>query len=266
MLIAPPEHFPAHWAIAWGEDHYGYWQAFEVKGVRQVMRWISAGEFIMGSPKDEAKRSSDEMQHPVVIKQGFWLADTACTQALWVAVMGKNPSHFDKNNQNPVDTVSWNDCQRFIEKANQELPAEFQLRLPGEAEWEYSCRAGTQTPFSTGETLTTDQANYDGNYPYKKGEKKGKYREETVPVLSFPPNPLGLYQMHGNILEWCDDVYSEDYEPVGAGSRRVLRGGDWFDFAQGVRSALRSAYSPGLRDLSFGLRLAGGFDPQASKE
>ena len=116
--INPPSNFPATWAVAWGEDAYGYWQAFEIKGVRQVMRWIIQGEFLMGSPEDEHNRGGDEKQHKVIILQGFWLADTACTQALWQVVMEENPSSFTKSNQNPVDSVSWNDCQQFIQKAN----------------------------------------------------------------------------------------------------------------------------------------------------
>ncbi len=278
MNINPPNNFPASWASAWGEDAYGYWQSFEIidpkqgKEVQQIMRWIPDGVFKMGSPEDEAERiASEEKQHEVIIKQGFWLADTACTQALWQAVMGENPSDFDDNEQNPVENISWHDSQAFIKKANQFLGEEF-LRLPSEAEWEYSCRAGTTTPFSTGETITTEQANFNGNYPYKTKKapvEKGQYREKTMPVVSFSPNPWGLYQMHGNVWEWCYDVFQEDYatvhEPSDASSNRVLRGGSWFDNARNLRSAFRDASAPDIRYDAFGLRLAGGFDPQAGR-
>ena len=268
--INPPENFPAAWASAWGEDSYGFWQAFEIKGVQQIMRWIPEGEFKMGSPEDEAGRiAEEEKQHDVVIKNGFWLADTVCTQALWQVVMGKNPSDFDDNEENPVESISWNDCQDFILKANHLLGLNF-LRLPKEAEWEYSCRAGTSTPFNTGETITTKQANFNGNYPYEtekaKVEKEG-YLEKTVPVVSFDPNDWGLFQMHGNVWEWCEDVYSKDYSVLDAtdDSLRVLRGGSWFYGARYLRSAFRVAGEPDNRSPDFSVRLAGGLDPTSTQ-
>ncbi|HIP83657.1 MAG TPA: formylglycine-generating enzyme family protein [Desulfocapsa sulfexigens] len=266
----PPEKFPALWASAWGEDTYGYWQAFEIRGVRQVMRWIPEGEFLMGSPENEAERSENEKQHKVVIPSGFWLADTTCTQQLWQAVMGNNPSDFDDDLQNPVDSVSWESCEEFIKKANHLLQFDW-FSLPTEEQWEYACRAGTTTPFNTGETINTDQANFDGNHPYKKAEGKGAFRDTTVPVLEFAPNSWGLFQMHGNIWEWCEDVYKTDYsgksvpEDEKSSSQRVLRGGSCLNFACYLRSATRFANSPGERHHHIGLRLAGGFDPQVSR-
>ncbi len=260
----PPENYPALWASAWGEDACGYWQAFEIKGVRQIMRWIPEGEFLMGSPENEPERVDDEKQHMVFIEEGFWLADTPCTQELWKTVMGDNPSGFDDNLQHPVETVSWSDCKQFIKKINQLLQVDW-LRLPTEEQWEYACRAGTTTPFNCGETITTDQANFDGNYPYKETEKKGVYRNKTVPVLKFSPNSLGLFQMHGNVWEWCEDVYQGDYSGKSIpkdeeqDSRRVLRGGCWLGDARLLRSAIRYAFSPDYRIHGFGLRLAGGF-------
>jgi len=250
----PATPYPALWATAWGEDAYGFWQAFALNGIQQVMRWIPAGEFLMGSPEDEAERYSDESQHRVVIEKGFWLADTACTQELWQAVMGENPSHFKNDPQNPVEKVSWDDCQVFITKANA-LLGESWLTLPSEAAWEYACRAGTQTPFWFGETISTKQANFDGNSPYA-GAEKEIYRKKTVPVVSFAPNPWGLYQVHGNVWEWCEDFDQFDSD------RRVLRGGCWLDSARCLRSAHRGAYSPDVRYGGVGLRLAGVFDPQ----
>jgi len=260
----PADDFPAPWAVAFGEDAFGLWQAFEIEGVRQVMRWIPPGHFMMGSPEEEAERWESESLHSVILSQGYWLADTACTQALWQAVMGQNPAHFDDDPQCPVEQVSWQDCQNFIAAINGHLVGGPLLRLPTEAEWEYACRAGATGPFSWGDTLTTAQANYDGNSPYADGEK-GEYRERTLPVLSFEANAWGLYQMHGNVWEWCND-WPGDYpaEPLvdparpGEGHSRVLRGGSWFNYGCDLRSASRFAYSPGDRNDNAGVRLAGG--------
>ncbi|MFZ4699460.1 MAG: SUMF1/EgtB/PvdO family nonheme iron enzyme [Candidatus Methylumidiphilus sp.] len=206
---------PPQWASDRGRDKYGAWVEFVVEGedglrATQTMRWIEPGSFLMGSPETEAEHSSSESpQHEVNIQQGYWLFDTACTQALWQAVMGKNPSRFKDGNK-PVEQVSWNDAQRFIQALNQQLPG-LDLSLPSEAQWEYACRAGTKTPFSFGDNITPEQVNYDGNYPYA-GGKKGKYRKETVPVKSLPANPWGLYEMHGNVWEWVQDAWHDNYQ------------------------------------------------------
>ena len=195
-----PDDFPAPWANAWGEDDQGLWMAFVYKGVRHAFRWIPPGRFLMGSPKDEPERESngaDETQHEVILTLGFWLGETPVTQALWEAAMGENPSRF-KGAERPVEQVSWEDAQRFITRLNGERD-DLLLRLPSEAEWEYACRAGTTTPLWFGQTITTDQANYDGNYPYA-GGAKGELRGETVEVKALPANDWGLYQMHGNVL------------------------------------------------------------------
>ena len=257
-----PAEFPAFWASDWGEDTYGLWMAFRYRGVRQQLRWIEPGEFVMGSPENEAQRWEDEVHRKVRLSKGFWLADTTCTQALWQAVMGENPSNF-KGEENPVDSVSWEDTQLFIEKLNAIVPGQG-FRLPTEAEWEYACRAGTETPFWFGDQITLEQANYDGNYPYV-GGKKGLYREETVPVKALPCNGWGMYQMHGNVYEWCQDWYG-DYDlnalvdPTGSaeGQQRVLRGGSWNNLGRLVRSALRDANDPGGRGGHIGFRLARG--------
>ncbi|MFM7867621.1 MAG: formylglycine-generating enzyme family protein, partial [Planctomycetaceae bacterium] len=131
---------PPAWASAWGEDDYGPWVEIHVADARQSLRWIPPGTFLMGSPDSENGRASDEgPQQPVTVSHGFWLFDTPCTQALWQAVTGQNPSHF-RGAQQPVESVSWEDCQRFIESLNNSLP-DLQLALPTEAEWEYACRA-----------------------------------------------------------------------------------------------------------------------------
>jgi len=284
----PPEQFPAHWASDWGEDPFGLWQAFTYKGARQAFRWIppTPEPFLMGSPESEHARSDDERQHPVLLTRGFWMAETACTQALWTAVMGENPSDF-KGERRPAESVSWSDVQGFIERLNAELAAfagrasarpgtvaddrsaRWTLRLPTEAEWEYACRAGTTGPFSCGDDITPEQANYNGNYPYR-GDRKGLYRQETIDVASLPPNPWGLYEMHGNVWEWCRDWYGEYpsglvTDPVGpdSGERRVLRGGGWFGGARNLRSAYRDHFVPGLRFRfpGYGFRLALGPEP-----
>jgi len=252
---------PPTWADAWGEDAFGRWVEFVVADVRQRMRWMPAGAFLMGSPEDEAERYGDEgPQHAVRISQGFWMFDTAVPQGLWVAVMGENPSYF-KGDDLPVEQVSWEDCHQFIGKLNDRLHG-LDLDLPSEAQWEYACRAGTNTPFHFGDQITTEQVNYDGNNPYAGGEK-GKYRGKTLPVQKFDRNHWGLYQMHGNVWEWCLDG-QRDYQearvvdPLGPqdGVSRALRGGGWNDGARDVRSADRSAYSPGGRSHGIGFRCA----------
>ncbi|WP_295393657.1 formylglycine-generating enzyme family protein [uncultured Thiodictyon sp.] len=261
-----PERFPAPWASDWGEDPCGLWQALTYLGVRQGFRWIPPGRFQMGSPQGEHARDDDERQHEVILTRGCWLAETACTQALWQAVMGENPSHF-KGEQRPVEQVSWHDVQPFIDRLNGLAPG-LAARLPTEAEWEYACRAGTTTPFSCGEDIDPGQANYDGNYPYR-GEKKGLYREQTVDVASLPANPWGLYEMHGNVWEWCQDWFGEYpsssvSDPVGpaSGGRRVRRGGSWFSDGRYLRCAYRSHLDPGNRFQGAGFRLVLGPQPR----
>ncbi len=256
------------WASATGSDEYGRWAEIDVAGVRQRFRWMAPGSFLMGSPAGEAERSYDEQQHRVTLTRGFWLADTACTQEFWRAVMGTNPSRFADDPRNPVDTVSWDDVQSFIDRLNRRMPGLY-ARLPREAEWEYACRAGTTTPFSFGDDITPEQVNYDGNYPYARG-KKGRYRQRTVPVGSLPPNPWGLHEMHGNVWEWCADWsgrYPADpqIDPRGppSGDSRVLRGGSWDFNGRSVRSANRGRRGPGARYRYFGFRLALGQEEPA---
>ena len=219
----------------------------------------------MGSPPDEPARARDETQHRVILSNGFWLADTTCTQALWQAVIGENPSRF-RGEERPVEQVSWEDVQRFLARVHEAAP-DLALRLPTEAEWEYACRAGTTTAFWFGPQITPEQVNYDGNHPYA-GGKRGLYRQETVPVKALPCNGWGLYQMHGNVWEWCQDWYG-DYpveivvDPAGParGAARVLRGGSWIYDGRFARSALRVALVLRLRFGDRGFRLARGQVP-----
>lgn len=249
------------WASQAAEDEYGRYADLTLKGVTQRFRWIEAGTFLMGSPNHEAERNSDETQHSVTLPQGYWLADTACTQAFWKKLMKDNPAYFTDNLQNPVEQVSWEDVQGFLSKLNQQISG-IKARLPTEAEWEYACRAGTTTPFSFGATITPEQANYNGNYPYS-GGRSGLYREKTVAVKSLPANPWGLYEMHGNVWEWCQDWYGaypsgSASAPAGpsSGTNRVLRGGSWGNGGQDLRSASRDRNTPNYRNFLIGFRLA----------
>jgi formylglycine-generating enzyme required for sulfatase activity len=257
-----PTEFPEPWASDWGEDDYGIFMGFTYKGVRQDFRWIEPGTFLMGSPENEPQRETDETQHKVTLSKGFWLADTTVTQALWEAVMGENPSRFKDANR-PVENVSWKDAQSFISKMNG-MKAELRLCLPTEAQWEYACRAGTTTPFYFGEQISPEIVNYNGNYPYNNG-RKGEYRQQTVEVGSLPLNDWGLYEMHGNVWEWCQDWYGEyparpvvDPQGVGSGVNRVLRGGSWLSDGGYCRSAYRHLSDPADRDGGDGFRLARG--------
>ena len=225
------------------------------------MRWIPKGEFMMGSPDTEPERDDDEQSHHVTFNRGFWLADTACTQELWRVVTQEQPSNF-KGESLPVENISWNDANTFCERLNQSFPG-FGACLPSEAQWEYACRAGSKTAFWWGDTLSVEQANYNGGVPYAKG-KHGTSADETFDVTKFVRNPWGLYQMHGNIDEWCNDRYG-DYiigavvEPTGpaTGDGRVLRGGGWGSDGGWLRAADRSSgYRPDLRYDDAGFRLA----------
>ena len=194
--------------------------------------WIPPGSFMMGSPKEDKEKLAGETQHKVTLTKGFYMGVYTVTQEEWQAVMGKNPSNFKGPKKLPVETVSWDDCQEFIQKSREKDKNAY--RLPTEAEWEYACRAGTTTPFHFGDTISTDQANYNGE-PYANG-KKGVMRGKTMPAGSFPGNAWGLHDMYGNVWQWCEDWHG-DYpqidvvDPRGPekGQGRVVRGGSWFN-------------------------------------
>jgi len=223
--------------------------------------WIPPGNFMMGSLKSEPGRADDETLHEVTLTKGFYLQTTEVTQGQWKAVMGKNPSCFKKGAAYPVERVSWEDCREFIMLLNRKEGTDT-YRLPTEAEWEYACRAGTRGPFYTGACLSTAEAHYDGRYPLP-GCPKGTHPEQPMPVKSFVPNAWGLYDMHGNVWEWCADWYgaypggsvSEPMWPLSEPAR-VLRGGCWYDSARSCRSANRANYKPGGRYEVRGFRLS----------
>ena len=223
-------------------------------GVKLEMVLIPAGEFIMGSPKDQAQRSNSDTRRKVRLTKPFYMGKYELTQGQWVRLMGQNPSTF-KSRRNPTEEVSWNDCQGFLERLNARLKVNGTFTLPTDAEWEYACRAGTTTPFYTGKTISMAEANY-------KGENRS--RDKTTPVGSFQPNAFGLYDMHGNVWEWCHDYYSGTYyesspkdDPKGpaTGWNRVARGGCWLNARWYCGSAHRHMINPTARYSSVGLRV-----------
>jgi formylglycine-generating enzyme required for sulfatase activity/predicted Ser/Thr protein kinase len=215
-------------------------------GVKLEMVSIPGGSFLMGSPESEKERLKYESPQHRVNVPPFFLGKYPVTQKQYEAVMGNNPSRFKGVNR-PVENVSWNDATDFCQRLSHSTGKIY--RLPSEAEWEYACRAGTTTPFYFGPTITADLANYNGDYTYGSAPK-GVYREETTDVGSFPPNAFGLYDMHGNVWEWCQDVWHENYngaptngsawESGGDSSYRMLRGGSWLYYPVDCRSAARS--------------------------
>lgn len=237
-----------------------------------VLAPIAAGCFLMGSPKEETGRFEDEVQHRVTLSQDFWMGIHPVTQQQYQKIMEENRSRF-QGEKRPVENVSWHDavefCKRLTERAAKHgiLPEGYVFRLPSEAEWEYCCRAGTQTATAFGNQLSSDQANFDGNHPYG-GAKKGPYLEQTSDVGSYAPNPWGLYDMHGNVWEWCrdqakwkDNVIADTYldgvvDPLcQVGRYRVYRGGGWHNLGRNCRSACRRALDPGLRYDRLGFRV-----------
>jgi formylglycine-generating enzyme required for sulfatase activity len=251
---------------------------------------IPPGRFQMGSPDDEPKRDKREgPQHAVTLTKPFALGRYAMTVGEfrrsvtargykseaeqgggaygWTGSEWKQDKRFnwqspgfEQGENHPVVCVSWNDAVAYCQWLSEQTGAEY--RLPSEAQWEYACRAGTTTPFWWGNTITPQQANYNGNYPYNKGEE-GEYRRKTVPVDQFEPNPWGLYQMHGNVWEWVQDWYAAykgeaQTDPIYAqsGSPRVFRGGSWYLHASFLRAACRRRNAPGFRVDHLGFRPA----------
>jgi formylglycine-generating enzyme required for sulfatase activity len=250
-------------------NHYQSGQIFKDGPDCPEMVMIPAGSFIMGSPDSEPGRFANEgLQHRVNIR-AFAMGKTAVTFAQWdacVADGGCNGYRPDDRGwgrgDRPVIKVSWDDAQAYIAWLNRKTDQRY--RLPSEAEWEYATRAGTTTRFSTGDCLSTDQANYNGDYP-PEGCAEGEYRGKTLPVASFAANPFGLYDMHGNVLEWVEDCWNDSYNGAptdgsawssGNCRRRAVRGGSWFYGGFGARSAFRYGSTRGDRSNNHGFRLS----------
>lgn len=221
------------------------------RGVTMKLVRVPAGTFMMGSPDEESQRKANEKQHRVTITRDFYMGVYEVTQRQHGAVMGTNPSRY-QGLDNPVETISWDDAEAFCRKLSR--ITKVTVQLPTEAQWEYACRAGTITPFNTGRTISTAQANYDG----AAGEVRGK----TMAAGSFRPNAFGLYDMHGNVWEWCRDRYApypsgDATDPQGppTGEGRVLRGGSWRHKSRECRSANRDTYRPDRRDSRHGFRV-----------
>jgi formylglycine-generating enzyme required for sulfatase activity len=242
---------------------------------------IPAGTFRMGSPANEQGRSPDEGPvHDVSITRAFFLGVYPVTQEQFQRLMGTNPSHFCRAGRGrdsvkgedthlfPVEKVTWGSAVAFCRKLS-ELPEEAgrgrSYRLPTDAEWEYACRAGKDgEPFHFGASLSAAQANFDGSQPYGRAASVGAYLKHPTAVGSYPPNDFGLFDMHGNVWEWCSDWYAEDYyghspaeDPQGpeSGQQRVLRGGCWSSSAANCRSAYRGRSEPGNHVYRFGMRV-----------
>ncbi|MGB3421007.1 MAG: bifunctional serine/threonine-protein kinase/formylglycine-generating enzyme family protein [Dolichospermum sp.] len=220
-------------------------------GVFLEMVEIPGGKFLMGSPENEAKRNENESPQHQVRVPSFWIGKYELTQAQYQAIMGTNPAYFKGDNR-PVEQVSWNDAVTFCQKLSQRTGKNY--RLPSEAEWEYACRAGTTTPFYFGESITPHLVNYHSNYTYdsiQKGQYRNQTTEQTTDVGTFLPNGFGLYEMHGNVWEWCQDDWHDNYinAPQSgiawtsqSGSAKVLRGGSWGNNPDNCRSAYRNTH------------------------
>ncbi len=259
-----PRNFPDPFAVEWGHDEYGTFQSFAVGSVVQRMRWIPPGSFLMGSPENEVGRFEDELQHRVTLSRGLWLADSPVTQELWQLVMGTYPSQFKQPTQ-PVEPVSWEDCQLFFKRLNQGV-AGLDARLPTEEEWEYACRAGTTTATWVGDLLTGEES--EAQVLESIGWYIGNSCGTTHPVAQKQPNPWGIYDMLGNVWEWCQDnfdYYANDPAllnevavevPYRTRGLRVLRGGSWYAQANFLRAACRYANKEDFGSNAIGLRLA----------
>jgi formylglycine-generating enzyme required for sulfatase activity len=246
----PPRESPTHLNLRLGDD------------VVLELVLIPAGEFWMGSAEDEPGRDEDERRHREPINHSLYMGVYEVTQRQWEAVMDGNPSRFRGDPGLPVDSVSWDQAGAFCRRVSERTGRP--VRLPTEAEWEYACRAGTRTAYAFGAALTPLDANVDWSVVGSTGEAFGGPAEQTVAVGRFGPNAWGLYDMHGNVNEWCAEVYARDYgarAPIGesgesskAGSR-VLRGGSWYDHPRRCRSAYRHGYKPGDREECIGFRI-----------
>ena len=235
-------------------------------GVILEMVSIPGGTFLMGSPEnEEGKYNNESPQHQVTL-QPFYMSKYPITQNQYQAIMGENPSYFT-GEKRPVERVSWYDATEFCQQLSQKTGKNY--RLPGESQWEYACRAGTTTPFYFGETITSELVNFNGKRTYADAPK-GTNRKQTTDVGSFPPNTFGLYDMHGNVWEWCADDWHDNYEGAPSDGSAwlekdqkehypLLRGGSWSNIPDRCRSASRSSYyRRDLHDFDIGFRIVCG--------
>lgn len=241
------------------EDHIISWISLK-------MKWVPHGGFMMGSPTNEVGRDEDEILHSVKVDNGFWIGEKEVTQEQWKKVMGFNPSEFSGKRSLPVENVNWEMCLSFCEKLTKiehqsgRLSKAYKYTLPTEIQWEYACReAGrSKTPFSFGNALNSFKANIRGLSPYG-NVSKGPTLTQTRQVGSYAPNALGLYDMHGNVYEWCLEDFSP-YESSGSktgnkSSNKIIRGGSWFSKAVWCRSANRYSISQNYRINTIGFRI-----------
>ena len=271
---AAAEQCVGDWAYAFGLDlnsrqevPLASHQAGEVlhlslpKGVGLDMVWCPPGAFLMGSPEGELGRWDDEVQHRVTLTKGFWMAKYELTQEQYKALMGSNPANF-KGPKRPVEQVSWDEamayCQKLNSKFSSSLPSGYVITLPTEAQWEYACRAGTTSALNSGRELTS-AIGFCGNLD-QVAWYVGNSGGQTHEVGQKQANAWGLYDMHGNVWEWCSDWYGsyggDATDPVGpsTGSYRVNRGGSWLHYARLCRSACRYSYTPDFRNGNLGFR------------
>jgi formylglycine-generating enzyme required for sulfatase activity len=231
-------------------------------GVTMDMVIIPAGKSLIGASPANPDSSPDEYpQHEVTIAT-FCLGRYAVTQAQYQAVMGSNPSMF-KSAKSPVEMVNWHQAMEFCRRLGDKTEKGY--RLPSEAEWEYACKAETNTPFSFGSMITTEVANFQGEVPWHCGPA-GLFRGHTIEVGHFPPNPFGLYDMHGNVFDWCEDVYHPNYEHAPQdgsawitqepAAMRVLRGGSWYHTPIACVSTTRLRIQANYRAPDIGFRVA----------
>jgi len=236
------------------KDLGGRW-LHEPSGI--VLLRVEPGTYLMGSPPEEIDRDGDEAQNEVRVKEPFLLGETEVTVAQWRAVMGSDPPQEQENGDEPAKGITWWEAMKFVEKLD--ALGEGGWRLPTEVEWEYACRAGTTTAFAFGDRITPEQANFRGDLPYADTEK-GLNRGDVVPVRSFPPNAWGFYDMHGNVWEWCSDLYlvhpGRTEPPLDPGASRSMRGGAYTSRGDQLRSAYRDGYPPRSTGPKYGFRVA----------
>lgn len=273
------------WARGWGEDRSGIFADLRVDHVTQRLRWIPPGWFWMGCPETETGFDGkyDQLPHKEQVRDGFWLFDTPVTQELWKVVMkGKNPSRFQSDDR-PVESVTWDEATTFCQTLSKTLPG-CAVSLPSEREWEYACRAGTKTATYAGDVRIVGDADvpeldaiawYAGNagvdfelqnrvaFPWFEPKQSGDRTGGTHPVKLKRPNAWGLYDMLGNVWEWCTDAWSDPGQlrmsveaetTAYAAVRRVVRGGSWINKAPSVRSAGRSRSGPSWCSPDLGFR------------